>query len=97
MCFVTCSLWRVQSVVFGSVCWYCTSKGCHWIASIRMSCLAYPARWPVIALSTPLRALQCSNYSASLFRGFVTTELVSLYQWEEEESARTLGVLDVDG
>ena len=35
------------------------------------------------------------HYNAvSLCRGFVTTELVSL---KEEESARILGVLDVDG
>ena len=42
----------------------------------------------------------CIVYSAyqydvvTLCRGFATTELVSL---EEKESARTLGVLDVDG
>ena len=42
----------------------------------------------------PLRCLPCLlHYNVlSLCRGFVTTELVSL---QEEESARTLGVLDI--
>ena len=43
----------------------------------------------VLALSTLLTALQCS-----ICRGFVTAELVPRY---EDESARTMGVLDVDG
>ena len=44
----------------------------------------------------PLHCLLClPQYDVvTLCRGFATTELVSL---EEKESARTLGVLDVDG
>ena len=40
-----------------------------------------------------LAVLPCT---VSLCRGFVTTELVSLYE-QDKKSARTLGVLDVDG
>ena len=55
-----------------------------------MSYLSDPVRRHVIPLSTLLATLVC-GISVSCF---VTTELVSL---SEEESARTLGVLDVDG
>ena len=53
-----------------------------------MSYLSDPVRRHVIPLSTLLATLVC-GISVSCF---VTTELVSL---SEEESARTLGVLDV--
>ena len=63
------------------------------ISSICMPCLSYPARWPVIALSTLITALQRSISVSWFCDHRACISLINI----NEGSARRLGVLSVDG
>ena len=61
---------------------------------VRIVLILHPREVPVLGVSIALSALRPALSAVYLCRNFVTTELVL---FEDEESAWTLGVLDVDG